>query len=80
MLMANDDGNNMKRTFKVSAVWDAEAGVYYSESDIEGLHIEAATLEEFEAILMEVGADLVLANHVHRPVIPTTGPSSPDAA
>lgn len=54
----------MKRSFKVSAVWDADAGVYYSESDIEGLHIEAASLEEFEAILMEVGPDLVLANHV----------------
>ena len=39
-----------KRTFVVSSIWDAEAKVYYSESEIVGLHIEAATLDEFEAV------------------------------
>ncbi len=54
----------MKRTFTVAARWDDEAGVYYSESDIEGLHIETATVEEFEAVMREVAADLIMANHV----------------
>ena len=29
----------MQQTFRVKAVWDAEAEVFYSQSDIEGLHI-----------------------------------------
>ena len=56
-----------KRTFKVSAHWDGEAKVFYSESDIEGLHIEAATIEEFEEILMELGPELALTNHLLKP-------------
>ncbi|MGR3524892.1 MAG: DUF1902 domain-containing protein [Paracoccaceae bacterium] len=50
--------------FYVKAIWDAENGVYFSESDIVGLHIEAATLEEFEAAAMELGPQLVFENHV----------------
>ena len=53
----------MKLTFRVKAVWDAEAGVFYAESDIEGLHIEAATLDEFESIMMEVAPELIMVNH-----------------
>lgn len=54
----------MKRTFVVRALWDEKAKVFYSESDIVGLHIEAATLDEFEDVMMDVGIDLILANHV----------------
>ena len=53
-----------KRSYSVRAIWDDEAGVYYSQSDIVGLHIEAGTLDEFEEVLFEVGPGLVLANHV----------------
>ena len=53
----------MKRVFRVKAVWDAEAEVFYSRSDIEGLHIEASDLEEFEAIMMDVAPELIIANH-----------------
>ena len=53
-----------KRTFRVQAVWDEEAGVFYSESDIVGLHIEAPTLEEFEAAMEEHAVDLIVANHI----------------
>jgi Domain of unknown function (DUF1902) len=54
----------MKRTYRVRALWDDEAKVYYSDSDIIGLRIEAATLDEFEEVMMDVGVDLILANHV----------------
>lgn len=54
----------MSRTYTVNAIWDDEAKVWISQSDIEGLHIEADTLEEFEAILANTGAELVAANHV----------------
>lgn len=50
--------------FFVRAVWDEEAKVFVSESDIVGLHIEAATLEEFREIMVDIAPELVLANHV----------------
>jgi hypothetical protein len=52
-----------KRMFFVRACWDDEAKIFYAESDIEGLHIEAKTIDEFEAIMMDVAVDLVIANH-----------------
>jgi hypothetical protein len=45
-------------------VWDGDAQVYVAESDILGLHIEAATIDEFEAIMRDVATDLVIANHI----------------
>jgi hypothetical protein len=53
-----------KRHFEVRAVWDAEARVYYSDSDIIGLHIEADTLEEFERLVNAEAAELIVANHL----------------
>jgi Domain of unknown function (DUF1902) len=53
-----------KRTFSVRAVWDPEAKVYYSESDIFGLHIETKSLDEFEEVMMAEGVNLILANHI----------------
>lgn len=52
----------MEQTFRVKAVWDAQAEVFYSESDIEGLHIEAATLDEFEVIMLDVAPELIMVN------------------
>ena len=52
------------RTFHVRAVWDSEARVYYAESDIVGLHVEAHTLEEFEALVMDFAPELIVANHL----------------
>jgi hypothetical protein len=49
----------MRQVFTVAAVWDDEAGVCYSDSDISGLHIEADTLEEFERDLFAVAADFI---------------------
>ena len=50
--------------FFVKAVWDEEAKVFYSDSDIVGLHIEADTLEEFRKVLVDIAPELILANHV----------------
>jgi hypothetical protein len=50
--------------FYVKAIWDAEAGVWVSESDIIGLHVEAASLEEFEAAAAELGPQLIVENHI----------------
>ena len=53
----------MKRTFTVKAVWDNEAQVFYAQSDIEGLHIEATSLNEFEEILLDTAPELIMVNH-----------------
>ena len=50
--------------FFVKAVWDEEAKVFYSDSDIVGLHIETETIEEFREILVDIAPELILANHV----------------
>lgn len=55
----------MKRVFKIEAIWDEEAGVFFSKSDIEGLHIEAENIEEFLDIMMDVAPELIVANHFH---------------
>ena len=52
-----------QRTFRVRPIWDSEAGVFVSDSDIIGLHVEAATVDEFEALVLEFAPELVLANH-----------------
>ena len=54
----------MKRTYSVTAIWDPEAQVYYSNSDISGLHIETGSLDEFEEILMDEAINLIVANHL----------------
>ena len=53
----------MTRFFRVNAVWDSEAEVFYSQSDIEGFYIEASDLDEFEAIMMDVAPELIVLNH-----------------
>jgi Domain of unknown function (DUF1902) len=53
--------------FAVLAVWDEDAEVYYSESDILGLHIETKTLDEFEAVMVAAAGDLIRSNHRRTP-------------
>lgn len=50
--------------FHIKAVRDEEAGVYWSKSDIAGLHIEGETFEEFEQLAEEFAAELILENHL----------------
>ena len=52
-----------KRSFTVRAIWDDVNAVWVSDSDIIGLHIEAATLPEFEELVAEFAADLIVTNH-----------------
>ena len=52
--------------FHVEAVWDDAAGVFRSEGNIAGLHIEAETLAEFRKALSDVAPELIMANHVSR--------------
>ena len=61
--IALQDAIMQKRSFFVRARWDAEAKVFYSESDIDGLHIEADTVEEFEPIMLQLAPELIAANH-----------------
>lgn len=66
------DVDMVQRTFFVRAHWDAEAKVFYSESDIRGLHIEAPTIEEFEHVMRDAAVELIMANHVTAPELANT--------
>jgi len=55
-----------KRIYSVTAHWDDLAKVFYSDSDIIGLHIEAETIEVFEDLMMETAPGLFIANHVSK--------------
>ena len=56
----------MKRAFYVKALWDDEAKVWYSETDIQGLFINAKDLDEFEEVINEFAGELILENHWQR--------------
>jgi hypothetical protein len=76
-----------RRSFSIHAKWDEDAKVFYCESDIIGLHIEAETLEEFEQLAMREAPELIIANHMTKPelarasladLIPTIFVTRPD--
>ncbi|HEY5107350.1 MAG TPA: DUF1902 domain-containing protein [Caulobacteraceae bacterium] len=52
----------MSKGYVIEAIWDAEAGVYFAKSNLPGLNIEAATVQEFVAIVQDVAPDLIAAN------------------
>lgn len=60
----NTDQTTRQRSFSVRAIWDHEASVFFAQSDIIGLHIEATTLEEFQVLMHEYVPDLIVANHI----------------
>jgi hypothetical protein len=59
----------MTETFYVKAIWDPEAEVWGSESNIRGLGLETATLAEFESLAKHFAPELLAENlNVHGPV------------
>ena len=50
------------KSYYVKALWDPEALVWTSESDIPGLVIEANTLTEFESLIWELAPEMLAAN------------------
>jgi hypothetical protein len=61
----------MKSSHYVKAIWDPEASVWVSETDVPGLVIEADTLGEFESLMVELAPEMLDANHEgHVPNVP----------
>jgi hypothetical protein len=52
----------MPSSYYVRAVWDAEAAVWISQTDVPGLVIEANTLSEFESLVQELAPEMLAAN------------------
>ena len=52
----------MPHTFKITAVWDSEAKVFTSTSDIPGLVVEADTFEEFVSLVEALAPEMLAAN------------------
>jgi hypothetical protein len=59
----------MTQSFKVTAVWDHEAKVFTSSSNIPGLVVEADTFEEFVSLVEALAPEMLAANlpQVKRP-------------
>ena len=52
----------MKHAFNVAVIWDDEAGVIHSRSDIPGLVIEAETFDQFVALVDQLAPVMVADN------------------
>ncbi len=52
----------MANAYYVKALWDAEAEVWVSETDIPGLVIEADTLAEFENLFQDLAPEMLALN------------------
>lgn len=63
----------MAMTYYVRAQWDDEAGVYYSETNVPGLNVEAETLAQFIEIAEELAPQMLEAN------VPDWRPDQPKA-
>ena len=50
------------KEYLIHAIWDAKAGVFYAQSDVPGLNVEAATLQELLEVLQDVVPELLAAN------------------
>ena len=48
--------------YTVTAVWDPEAGLYWSQSDIVGLNVEAETLSAFVDLVETLAPELMRDN------------------
>ncbi len=59
----------MVQNFKINAVWDDEAKVFTSASEIPGLVVEAETFEEFVSLVEALAPQMLADNmpHVKRP-------------
>lgn len=66
--------------YTVTAVWDAEAEVYGSRSDIVGLNVEAATLAEFVDLVEALAPGLMRDNGMAPGPITITGETALKAA
>ena len=52
----------MRKAFTVTAIWDSEAQVFTSQSDIPGLVVEAGTFEELVDLVMALAPEVIAAN------------------
>ncbi len=52
----------MQSAYYVKAIWDPEASVWISETDVPGLVIEANTLSEFESLMVELAPEMLALN------------------
>ena len=61
----------MSKSYYVAAAWDAEAGVWVSESNIPGLVVEADTLGEFEELVLALAPEMLAENEgIHNVSVP----------
>ena len=50
------------KSYTITATWDADAGVFTSQSDIPGLVVEAETFEEFVNLVRTLAPEVIAGN------------------
>ena len=58
----------MAKAYTVHANWDADSGVFTTESDIPGLVVEAETFEEVVELVRALAPEVIAANLPDAPV------------
>ena len=61
-ILASSLERGVSDTFYVKAKWDEEAEVYYSETNVPGLNIEANTLKAFLELAEDLAPQMLEAN------------------
>lgn len=62
--MTRLDKGKRKMIFKVQFIWDEDAEVFYTESDIKGLNLEDTSLERLQEATEEIAPELIMRNHI----------------
>lgn len=52
-----------RKVFNVWPLWDREVERLISQTDIWGLNVETATLEEFTEVVVDLAHEMIAANH-----------------
>ena len=61
----------MPAAYHVHAIWDDDAKVWCSQSNIPGLVIEADTLAEFESLMVQLAPEILAENaNIHNTRVP----------
>jgi len=67
MVSLRDEDGRMTSAYQIKAIWDPDAKVYYSETNVPGLVVEAETLPEFVSIAEELLPEMLRANTTDAP-------------
>jgi predicted RNA binding protein YcfA (HicA-like mRNA interferase family) len=52
----------LRASFYVKAIWDPDAGVFYSETEVPGLTVEVPSPAEFQQLVLDLAPEVLTCN------------------